>query len=70
MVEETINQMVQKAKAALTEYKKLDQAKTDAICEAIAKVIDANKEELAKMAVEETRLGNVADKTIKNYFGS
>ncbi|MDD2336557.1 MAG: aldehyde dehydrogenase family protein [Geobacteraceae bacterium] len=70
MVEEKINQMVLKAKAALTEYKKLDQAKTDAICEAIAKVIDANKEELAKMAVEETRIGNVADKTIKNYFGS
>ena len=70
MVEETINQMVQKAKTALTEFKKLDQAKTDAICEAIAKVIEENKEELAKMAVEETRLGNVADKTIKNHFGS
>jgi acyl-CoA reductase-like NAD-dependent aldehyde dehydrogenase len=70
MVEETINQMVQKAKVALAEYKKLNQAKTDAICEAIAKVIESNKEELAKMAVKETRLGNVADKAIKNYFGS
>lgn len=70
MVEEKINQMVLKAKASLVEYKKLDQAKTDAICEAIAKVIEAKKEELAKMAVEETGLGNVADKTIKNHFGS
>lgn len=70
MVEETINTMVEKAKAAVAEYKKLDQATTDAICEAIANVIEANKEELAKMAVEETRLGNVPDKIIKNHFGS
>lgn len=70
MVAEKINELVLKAKAALVEYKKLDQVKTDAICEAIAKVIDSKKEELAKDAVEETRIGNVADKTIKNYFGS
>jgi len=70
VVAEKINQMVQKAKAALVEFKKLDQKQTDAICEAIAKVIEAKKEELAKFAVEETGLGNVADKTIKNHFGS
>lgn len=70
MVAEKINGMVQKAKAAVEEYKKLNQQQTDAICEAIAKVIESKKEELAKDAVEETRLGKVADKTIKNYFGS
>ncbi|ABK99533.1 aldehyde dehydrogenase family protein [Pelobacter propionicus] len=69
-VAEKINEMVQKAKAAVAEYKKLNQEQTDAICEAIAKVIDAKKEELAQDAVTETRLGKVADKTIKNYFGS
>lgn len=69
-VKQTIDQMVEKAKASLAEFKKLNQEQTDAICEAIAKVIEGQKEELAKFAVEETGLGNVADKTIKNHFGS
>ncbi|MEZ4483126.1 MAG: aldehyde dehydrogenase family protein [Syntrophotaleaceae bacterium] len=69
MVEQQINEMVDKAKVALEDFKKLNQEQTDAICEAVAKAVEA-KEELAKMAVEETGLGNVADKTIKNHFGS
>ena len=69
-VAEKINELVQKAKVAVEEYKKLDQKQTDAICEAIAKVIDSKKEELAQDAVTETRLGKVSDKAIKNYFGS
>lgn len=69
-VAEKINEMVQKAKAAVAEYKKLNQEQTDAICEAIAKVIESKKDELAQDAVTETRLGKVADKAIKNYFGS
>lgn len=70
MVAEKINELVEKAKVALEEFKKLDQKQTDAICEAIAKVIESKKEELAKDAVEETRLGKYADKVIKNHFGS
>lgn len=70
MVEEKINQMINKAQDAVAEFKKLNQEQTDAICEAIAKVIEAKKEELAEMAVSETALGNVADKIIKNHFGS
>jgi acyl-CoA reductase-like NAD-dependent aldehyde dehydrogenase len=69
-VAEKINEMVQKAKVAVAEYKKLNQEQTDAICEAIAKVIESKKDELAQDAVTETRLGKVADKAIKNYFGS
>ncbi|APG27487.1 hypothetical protein A7E78_06310 [Syntrophotalea acetylenivorans] len=70
MVEETINQLVQKAQVALAESKKLNQEQTDAICEAVANAVEAKKEELAKLAVEETGIGNVADKTIKNSVGS
>ena len=70
MVEQKINAMIETAKVALEKFKKLDQEQTDAICEAVANAVAAQKEELAIMAVEETGLGNVADKTIKNYFGS
>ncbi len=70
MVEQQINDMIEKAKVALVESKKLNQEQTDAICEAVANAVEAKKEELAEMAVEETRLGNVADKIIKNHFGS
>jgi acyl-CoA reductase-like NAD-dependent aldehyde dehydrogenase len=70
MVEEKVNQMIAKAQTALAQFKKLNQEQTDAICQAIAKVIEENKESLAEMAVNETGMGNVADKTIKNYFGS
>ncbi len=70
MVEQQINAMIETAKEALEECKKLNQEQTDAICEAIANAVEAKKEELAQMAVEETGLGNVADKTIKNHFGS
>ncbi|MCD6526103.1 MAG: aldehyde dehydrogenase family protein [Desulfuromonas sp.] len=70
MVEKKINQMINKAQGAVAEFKKLNQEQTDAICEAIAKVIEEKKEVLAEMAVEETGMGNVPDKTIKNYFGS
>lgn len=70
MVAEKISTMINKAQDAVTEFKKLNQAQTDAICEAIAQVIELNKVKLAEMAVEETCLGNVADKTIKNHFGS
>ncbi len=70
MVEQKINSMIETAKVALEKFKKLDQEQTDAICEAVANAVAGQKEELAIMAVEETGLGNVADKTIKNYFGS
>ncbi len=70
MVEQQINAMIEKAKVALDAFKKLNQEQTDAICEAVANAVEAKKEELAKMAVEETGLGNVADKIIKNHFGS
>jgi alcohol dehydrogenase/acetaldehyde dehydrogenase/alcohol dehydrogenase len=67
---QVIDQMVEKAQVALEEMKKLNQEQTDAICKAIAEAIEANKEVLAKDAVEETRLGKYEDKVIKNHFGS
>jgi acyl-CoA reductase-like NAD-dependent aldehyde dehydrogenase len=70
MVEEKINLMIAKAQTALAQFKKLNQEQTDVICEAIANVVEENKESLAEMAVAETAMGNVADKTIKNYFAS
>lgn len=47
-----------------------DQAKVDRIVEAMAKAGIENSRRLAVMAVEETGIGVVEDKVIKNQFGS
>ncbi len=48
----------------------LPQERLDAIVEAVATAFSAQAEALARMAVEETGFGNIADKTAKNRFAS
>ncbi len=48
----------------------MPQEKLDTITDAIARAFAHDAERLAKMAVEETGFGNVADKTEKNRFAS
>ncbi|MGI6160551.1 MAG: aldehyde dehydrogenase family protein [Christensenellales bacterium] len=63
----TIAEMFVKARAAQAEFEKnADQVKVDAAVKAIAKVVYDRAEELAKMAVEESRMGVYEDKIAKN----
>lgn len=58
---ETINQMMDKAIIAQKKWEKTSQEKIDLVVREIAKTIYDNAEELAKITVEETGLGNYED---------
>ena len=68
-VEELV-QLIAKVRKAQEEFATFSQEKVDAIFKAAA--LAANKERipLAKMAVEETGMGIVEDKVIKNHYAS
>lgn len=61
-----LDEKLAKAKKALAELYPCTQEQIDAMVKACAKAVFDNGEELAKDAVEETRLGNVPDKIAKN----
>ena len=65
-----IDEMAAKALKALAEFKSFTQEQVDSITEAMTKAGVANERKLAEMAVEETGIGNVEDKVIKNHFGT
>lgn len=57
---------IQRARTAQAEYERCSQGQVDQAVKAIAQVVYENAQMLAEMAVEETGMGNVRDKTIKN----
>jgi succinate-semialdehyde dehydrogenase len=61
-----INEYIQRGRTAQIEFEKKSQSEVDEAVKAIAKVVYDNAEMLAEMAVEETGMGNVPDKIIKN----
>lgn len=61
-----IQELVQKARAAQAKFEKFDQLQVDRAVRATAKVVYDNAEELARMAVDETRMGVYEDKVAKN----
>lgn len=61
---------VQKAKKAQEEFMTFSQEKIDSIVEAVAQAAFSKSEELAKLAVEETGMGVVEHKILKNQVGS
>ncbi|MCS5422152.1 MULTISPECIES: aldehyde dehydrogenase family protein [Psychrilyobacter] len=61
-----INNMIQKAKEAQKELATYTQEELDAIVKTIGKTVYDNAEELARMAVDETRMGVYEDKVGKN----
>lgn len=61
---------VEKAKAAQQVYLNFTQEQVDRIVERVAEAAYSKALELAKMAVEETRMGVVEHKKIKNEVGS
>ena len=62
--------LIRAAKEAQHKVAELSQEQIDAICLAMAQAGMENARRLAKMANEETGFGRVADKVIKNEFGS
>jgi succinate-semialdehyde dehydrogenase len=58
---ESISAMIKKAIVALSKWEKTEQRKIDMVVREIAKTIYDNAEELAKLTVEETELGNYED---------
>lgn len=63
---EYIQSLVDKARVAQREFETYSQERVDKAVRAIGKIIYDNGEMLAKMAVEETRMGKYEDKIVKN----
>jgi acetaldehyde dehydrogenase/alcohol dehydrogenase len=61
---------IQQVKAAQAQYATFSQAQVDAIFKKVAQAANAARLPLAKLAVEETGMGVVEDKVIKNHFAS
>jgi succinate-semialdehyde dehydrogenase len=61
-----IEEYLQRARAAQAIFEDATQADADCAARAVAKVVYDNAEALAALAVEDTRMGNAADKTAKN----
>ena len=62
--------LVRKARSAQLEFAKLSQEQVDQVVQAIARVMTAMAEDLAKLAVEETGYGKWEDKKQKNLLAS
>jgi acetaldehyde dehydrogenase (acetylating) len=62
--------LVRRARAAQAVLAEYSQAQTDAIVDAMAAAVTPHAEGLARLAVEETGFGVVADKIQKNLFAS
>ncbi len=58
--------MIEKATIAQQAFEQLSQEQVDNIVRAIGKVVYDHAEELARDAVDETRMGNYEDKVLKN----
>lgn len=59
---------VEAAHSAFLKFRECGQQRIDAVVEAMAAAGRAEAKRLAEMAVEETRYGNVKDKTVKNLL--
>jgi len=68
-IQET-RELVSRAVKAQKKFATFSQEQVDAVVEACAEAATAAAEQLARVAVEETGYGNVADKITKNRLGS
>ena len=66
----SVNATVQRAVHAQHDFQDWSEARIDQLLQALAERVSRHAEELARAAVQETQLGNVADKTAKNRFAS
>ena len=67
---EALNALLDRVKKAQEEYSKYSQEDVDRIFKAAATAADKMRIPLAKMAVEDTGMGVLEDKIIKNHFAS
>lgn len=67
---ENLEMLIERVKKAQKIYSTFTQEQVDAIFKAAATAADKARIPLAKMAVEETGMGVVEDKIIKNHFAS
>lgn len=65
-----LEEMIAQVKAAQAVYAEYPQERVDHIFRAVAIAANAARIELAKLAVEETGMGVLEDKVIKNHFAS
>src|SRR5262245_18736126 len=65
-----MRQSVERASRAQEHVARWTQAKTDAVCQAMAKAGADSAYSLAKLAVEETGIGRVHHKILTNLLGS
>jgi acetaldehyde dehydrogenase (acetylating) len=63
-------ELARRARRAQSELAEFSQERIDAVVDAMAAAVTAEAEALARLAVEETGFGVVADKVRKNLFGS
>ncbi|MEZ4599079.1 MAG: aldehyde dehydrogenase family protein [Syntrophotaleaceae bacterium] len=68
-VKNRIEELIVNARAAAAQFKKYEQTQVDSIIAAMEKAGTANERKLAEMAVEETGMGKVEDKVVKNHIG-
>ena len=67
---QNLTETIIKVKKAQQEYSTFDQERVDKIFRKVAQKLNDERIYLAKLAVEETRMGIVEDKVIKNHFAS
>jgi acetaldehyde dehydrogenase (acetylating) len=65
-----VRSLVAQAREAYLRYKEFSQEQVDRIVAAMAEAGFKASERLARLAVEETKYGKVADKTVKNQFST
>ena len=65
-----VRDAVARAKRACEAIHRYDQTKTDALCAAMVKAASAAALDLARLAVEETGIGRVHHKVLKNIFAA
>jgi acetaldehyde dehydrogenase (acetylating) len=63
-------ELVERAYVAFQKFQHFSQEQVDRVVQAMAEAATANAEKVARMAVEETTYGVVADKVQKNLFSS
>ena len=67
---ETLQNTLNRVRCAQEEFSKFSQEKVDKIFKAAALAANRSRIPLAKMAVEETGMGIIEDKVIKNHYAS
>ncbi|GAB6098561.1 bifunctional acetaldehyde-CoA/alcohol dehydrogenase [Halanaerocella petrolearia] len=68
--EEELNNLIQRVKSAQEEFANYSQEEVDEIFKKAAIAANDKRIELAKLAVEDTEMGVVEDKVIKNHFSA